>query len=142
MELGDIREAVRAAIKDRTVDGDEPFSDVQVLSYMGAQSPPTIWVMGPEEIDYHITSVDGSTWKLRIQGFAAGGASEESAQRLVDAWLSDSGAHSVKEALEADRTLGGIAEDVIVRTSEGYALYVVDDLGVVLGCDWIVEIVA
>jgi hypothetical protein len=41
-------------------------------------------------------------------------ASERTAQEKLDAYVAYDGAQSVRRALEADRTLGGVVQDLIV----------------------------
>lgn len=116
----------------------------QVSPYMLANpSPPTLQVMGPENIDYLVTmDRSASRWTVIVQGFVPGEIGDVPAQELLDAWLSDAGAYSVRLALESDTTLGGACEDVTVVASRGYMVYVLEGRGATLGCEWVVDIVA
>jgi len=51
-------------------------------------------------------------------------ANPEEGQALLDAYLSD-GPTSIKAALEADLTLGGVCQTLHVHTIDGYQLYTV-----------------
>lgn len=53
-------------------------------------------------------------WTFTVRGFS-GASLDETAQRNMDAWLNSSGGVSIKAALEADRTLGGIVNDLQVE---------------------------
>lgn len=121
----------------------------QISPYMLANpTPPTLQVMGPEEVVYHFTSASGlhslasSRWRLVVQGFAAASYGDEGAQRLIDDWLDDDGPSSVRAALEAEPTLGGLVDDVTVVDSRGYLMYVIEGRGAVLGADWVVDVLA
>ena len=45
-------------------------------------------------------------WSMQVQ-LIAGRMADQQSQRQIDAWLSWDGDQSVRQALEADRTLGG-----------------------------------
>ncbi len=50
---------------------------------------------------------------------------DQEGQALLDAYLSHPGATSIKAALEADQTLGGVCKSVFVHDVDGYRLYTV-----------------
>lgn len=52
-------------------------------------------------------------------------ANDVGGQQLLDAYLAHPSATSVKAALEADQTLGGICRSVFVHDIDGYRLYTV-----------------
>ena len=46
-------------------------------------------------------------------------ATERTAESSVDGYTAYSGASSVRAAIEADRTLGGVVDDLIVESASG-----------------------
>lgn len=138
--LSDLRAALAAALVNI------PTVGLQVSAYMLANPhPPTLWVLGPQEIEYHVTSHElaepgGSRWQMVVQGISPAGIGDVPAQKLLDAWLSTEGTSSVSALLEADPTLGGKCDDLIVRSSIGYQVFVVPDLGARVGCEWLIDI--
>ncbi|HEU4422063.1 MAG TPA: hypothetical protein VFR67_05925 [Pilimelia sp.] len=50
-------------------------------------------------------------------------AEDQSGQELLDGYLADSGPTSVKAAIEADPTLGGLVDDLAVTGWSGHRLY-------------------
>jgi len=107
---------------------------------VAAPNPPTLWVMGLDEVDYHTESTGGARWRFIIQGFASTGVGSVEAQDIVDGWISNEGALSVKAALEDDPTLGGLVDDLIVRSSSGHLVFVIPELGGRVGSDWTVDV--
>lgn len=62
--------------------------------------------------------------------------SAEGAQMLLDRYLAADGEFSVKEAVEADTTLGGLVQDLHVTGATGETSYAREQGGPVLGSDW------
>lgn len=118
-------------------------ANVQISPYMlGSPQPPTIQVMGPDEIDYDIAMQRGADeWRIIVQGFV-GAATDIGAQVNLDEWLAPAGALSVKAAIESDRTLGGSVMDSYVESASGYKLYTLDSQAQVLGAEWTVRLLA
>ena len=69
-----------------------------------------------------------------------GEVSDIGAQKLLDEYLAGEGDRSVKEKLEVDRTLGGIADFLMVTDCTGYRRSVQEGRGPILACDWRVEV--
>lgn len=117
--------------------------NVQTSAYMLSNpTPPTLQVMGPDEILYD-QSFRGALadWTFIIQGFV-GSVTDEGSQVNLDQWLAPSGALSVKAALEGDRSaagaLGGVVQDLTVQSCSGYRFYQLDNRAAVLGAEWTV----
>ena len=66
--------------------------------------------------------------------------SDQGAQMLLDKYLAADGDFSIKQALEADRTLGGLVQDLHVTGASGEQPYAREQGGQVLGSDWTVEV--
>ena len=73
------------------------ITDCQVSAYMLARpSPPTLQVMGPDEIEYDTAFArGGDSLRMIVQGFV-GAVDGKGAQKRLDQWLAGSGAQSVK----------------------------------------------
>lgn len=133
--LAEIRTALAASLSTITTPG------LQVSAKMLANpNPPTLQVMGPDNVGYHKESMDGALWRMVVQGFVPGGIGDIPAQDLLDGWLDNEGALSVQQAVELDPTLGGVVDDATVIESTGYGVYILPGAGAVLGADWIVEV--
>lgn len=63
------------------------------------------------------------------------------AQKLLYEFMASSGAGSVKEAIEADSTLGGECDDLRVVNYSGVKEYR-HSAGVALGAEWRIEVIA
>jgi hypothetical protein len=105
-------------------------------------TPPTLRVIGPDEIDFDVGGFDANDadWDIVVEGLA-GSALARSSQELLDRWISSSGPESVREVLEDDQTLGGIAYGVVVRRISRYAFFTLPgQQDQVLGAQWIVNV--
>ncbi len=132
--LAQIRAGLAAALD--TIPG------CQASAYMlDNPSPPTLQVMGPDAVEYDQAMARGrDNWTIVVQAFA-GTPSERTAQELLDAWLSPTGAQSVKTALESDETLGGIIIGLQVARASGYRIYNLPNRAETLGCEFFVDVV-
>lgn len=89
---------------------------------LDAIAPPAA-VVGEVEIDFDQSfarGLDELRFKVRLY---ASRASERSGQQTLDSYLAGSGTKSVKANLEADKTLSGVVETLIVRSVTGYGVY-------------------
>lgn len=135
--LAQIREGLRVRLAT--------IPNVQTSAYMlGQVTPPTLQVMGPDEVQYDLAFHRGlDQWTLIVQGFV-GAVADVGAQTNLDLWLAPSGSLSVKAAIEGDRSaagaLGGLVQDLTVTTSSGYRIYQLDNSGPVLGAEWTVSV--
>lgn len=127
-----IREGIAQAL--RVIPG------LQATPYMLANStPPTAHVMRGE-IQYDQAMAGGlHRWVMRVQAFVAL-TSDMGAQMLLERFLSADGDYSVKAAIEADPTLGGVIQDLHVLSANGEQFYVRDSASQVLGSEWQVEV--
>ena len=133
-QLGDIREGFATALRE--IDG------LQAYAYMLAQPTlPAAWVI-PDEIEYDMAFGRGhDDWYMLVQVFVSSGIDDLAAQKRLDQMLASAGPLSVKEALEADATLGDLIEDLRVETCSGYRTYPRQDGSMWLGAEWRVKVV-
>jgi hypothetical protein len=136
--LTEIREALAVNL--------DVLTDVQVSAYMLASpTPPSAHLYpggGAGEIEYDLAMGRGlDRWPFTVQVFV-GAAADVGAQKRLDVFLAPSGAQSVKAAIESDKTLGGLVQDVRVVSCDGYRAYTFDGRAAVLGAEWHVEVLA
>jgi hypothetical protein len=115
--LAQLREGLAANL--RTIS-----SDVQVSPYVLAKpTPPAIDIL-PARVEYHRTFGNGlEHHTFLVQAYVASGL-DEAAQRRLDEFV-DSGV--IRQALESDQTLGGIAQSLVVQELTEYGRVVVDN---------------
>src|SRR5262245_3774708 len=90
----------------------------------------------PAEISYDGAMQRGlDLLTFTVQAFAAISTDVDS-QKFLDQLLDPKGARSVKTALEADGTLGGLSDDLHVTENSGYRLLVRTDNTPVLMSEW------
>jgi len=135
--------AIRQGLANNLATLKTTYQDMQVSPYvLSNPTPPVIWVKPTTGAvtEYHQAMINGQeTWSITVQAFVAGGG-DIAAQTLLDELLATSGAHSVKAAIEADKTLGGATTDLIVRRCVSYQEYQRADQSMALGAEWIVEV--
>ena len=138
--LSAIREGLRAQLAANL--DLSPYSATQISAYgLSNPTPPCIQVIGPEEITYHRAMQNGhADWSITIQALA-GLTSDRGAQELLDRMLESTGSASVRAAIEADKTLGGVVDNCIVRGASGYRQYTTAQ-GDVLACEFSVAVIA
>jgi hypothetical protein len=116
--------------------------DLQVSPYFIANPTfPSAYVRaGPTVFD---KTIDGVSYDLVLFVRVLVAAFDDIGPRVnLDEYLPANGPRSIKEAIEADSTLGGACDDLVVTGSEGEQQYIFDDRPSALGAEWRVEIVA
>ncbi len=117
------------------------LADCQVSPYqLDNPSPPMIQVMGLEEVLYDQAMARGLDEITVILQAFAGTPADRTAQELLDAWQTGFGGTSVKAAVEADRTLGGLVDDLQVMRSSGDRIYNLPNRSESRGCEFFVRI--
>jgi hypothetical protein len=113
----------------------------QVSAYALANPTPPGMHIFPGEIQYDAAMRRGhDDITFTVQAFVAY-AADIGAQKNLDVLLAPSGEKSVKAALEADLTLGGLVDDLTVTESTGYRL-ADRSSGPLLTVGWTVEVMA
>ena len=115
--------AIRTGIADRlaTIPG------LRVAEQIPEQINPPLAVITRQQVAYHGAFAGGSTeWTMQIQ-VIAGRMAEQQAQRQIDKWLSWSGPESVRAAIEADMTLGGVVHSCKVTGADALTSIQVGD---------------
>ena len=129
--LADIRAGLRDNIKAN-------ISDWQVSPYrLASPVPPGIMIVRGE-IRPHMTMQSGLTeYHMRVLAFVADASDARMTQIHLDALLDPSGPDSMIAAIESDKTLGGVADDLIVQRPipEEQVLVGADNMGRVIA-EW------
>lgn len=132
--ITDIRVALAASLSTIT--------DTQVSAYMLSNpTPPTAHII-PGSVEYDQAMGRGIDLLMLTAQVFIGLVSDIQAQKKLDEYLAGSGARSVKQALEADRTLGGACQTLRVTRSSGYRVASNAGGGQVLLAEWEIEVFA
>lgn len=100
---------------------------LRVSEHVPEQVNPPAAIITRAEVDYTQNMSGGLTeWSMQIQ-LIAGRMSDQQSQRQIDAWLSWDGDQSVRQALEADRTLGGNCQTSRVASADALSSVQVGD---------------
>lgn len=136
-----------AAVRQGLADNLSEIPEVQVSAYiLSRPTPPTLWVAGAS-IAYDMaygSRVTGKTYTdeytATIQGFVDFNE-DIGNQQLLDQLLAPSGVYSVKRAIEADKTLAGVADTLWVASSTQTSLTTFQAVSYLLA-EWSVTIIA
>jgi len=91
------------------------ISGLRTAAEIPDQPNPPVAIVSVRNIDYTQSMAKGLTLYNMIITVIVARVSERTAQQKLDAYVSTSGATSVKLAIEADRSLGGVAYDTQVE---------------------------
>lgn len=116
-------------------------SGLRTYNYQPDQlNPPMAFAM-LESLNYHRTMRTALTEMQFTVRVIVARATERPAEYALDTYTSATGAGSIKEAIEGDRTLGGIVDDLIVESATGMQTITAND-GEYLGIDFTVRVYA
>ncbi len=128
-----------ADLRDGIAERLETVPNLRVsATFLDAPRPPVAMVL-PERVDYDLNANRGADTFFFLISLLVGRADDRAAQRNIDTYIV--GAGSVKAAIEADRTLGGVANTARVTEMRNYGQVSVGDV-VYLGVEFEVEVVA
>lgn len=119
---------------------------VQTSAYVrSSPTLPFLYVM-PGRIEFDSTMARGiDTVFLTVVGLVTMGT-DQGGQEMLDRFLAPDGEFSVKQAAEADPTLGGVAMDLHVTEASGYRAFAREAAGTIggssLGAEWSVMVLA
>lgn len=132
-ELGPIRIALADALRVIPKLG-------QVSPWFLANPTPPCAHIYPGEVEFDVTGSRGlDRRELTVEAMVAQ-VNDKGAQQYLDLMLAGAGPNSVKEAIEADTELGGLAESLRVTRCTGYRTFVLDGRPPWLGAEWTVEV--
>jgi hypothetical protein len=132
--LTELREALAANLVS--------IPGVQQSAYLlSAPTPPAIEIQ-PDAIEYDLTMRRGTDrWRFIVRAFV-GATTDIGAQKRLDRMLASAGVDSVKAAIESDRQLGGVCDDLRAVRCSGYRSFQREGAAAVLGAEWEVEVLA
>lgn len=105
--------AVRNGVETRldTIDG------LRIVDGASINPPAAVVMLATDGVNYHETFKNGlSQWNLRVVVYVST-AYTRTARDLLDDFCDTTGSKSVKAAIEGDRTLGGIIDDLVVSNA-------------------------
>jgi hypothetical protein len=128
---------IRAGLADAL----SAIQGVQVSGYMlAAPTPPCVFVSrGPIEYD-RAMGRGHDDWTFTVTALVAF-SSDRGSQINLDELVAPTGARSVKTALETDKTLGGIVDNVFVSEATEERIYEAAGKPPMLGCEWTARII-
>jgi hypothetical protein len=106
--------ATPSQIKDALKTAIQTIPGLRAYDYQPDQVNPPFAFATLEEITYHGAMGAGNIVNRFSVTVVVQRASERSAQDKLDGYVAYDGTQSVRAALEADRTLGGVVQDLIV----------------------------
>lgn len=129
-----IRRALADALRAR-------FPELQVEPYMLSDPTPEAAHVYPSTLEYDLAFQRGLDVDSYFVEVFVAEVSDIGAQDVLDDYLEPDGPLSVKEALELDRTLGGLVDSLQVTGTSGYRRYLrTDGSSPVLGAQWTVKV--
>lgn len=133
-QLSELREALAANLSS--------MPDCQVSAYVLANPTPPVVHVAPAGTEYDLTFGRGlDTFRFTVQGIV-GTPSDIGAQQRLDRWLAAEGVESIKQLVESDKRLGGLAQDTRVVSVGPYTVVVLEGKGQMLMAEWTVEVLA
>ena len=131
MALSDIRTAMGTALST--------VPNLRVRELLPAMVTPPMAVVAPTSIEYDLNAQNGLHRYLFTVTVFVVKADDRAAQLKVDPFVAPSGTGSVKGALEADRTLGGVVNTLRVTNVNNYSSEDANDV-LYLAVDFEVEV--
>jgi hypothetical protein len=132
-KMEDLRGALAASLSS--------LSAVQESAYiLSNPTPPSVEVQ-PGPIHYDLAMQRGwDEWMFTVRMFVSL-TSDIGSQKLLDSFMDPTGDQSVKTLIEADRTLGGACDFVLVTECSGYQTFQSTHTGKLsLGTEWTVQV--
>ena len=103
------------------------ISGLRVAAEMPDSPNPPIAIVMLENIEYDQAMKQGLTLYNFSVSVIVGRAAEREMQRKLDSYLQISGSQSVKLAIESDRTLSGVIQDLRVTNSTSIGSIIIND---------------
>lgn len=99
----------------------QTISGLRVFDYQPDNAYPPFAFPSLTNIEYHKAMAGGAQIYTYLITVVTGRVDEKSGQDELDAYASYSGDRSVRAAIEADRTLGGVVDTLILSSSANIA---------------------
>ncbi len=117
------------------------ISGLRTTAELPDNPSPPIAVISPRTIEYNAAYAKGLAVYTFTVTVIVGRVAERTAQRLLNDYSDNTGASSVKTAIESDRTLGGFAFDCRVVSMDNIGAIQLND-ATYLGADFTVSVYA
>lgn len=104
------------------------ITGLRVVDYLPDQVNPPTALVGIDTVNYHGAFRNGDATYTYTVTVVVSRASERTAQQKLDAFLSATGATSVRAAIEADPTLGGVIQTCVVPTAGNIQVLNINDV--------------
>lgn len=117
------------------------ISGLRTAATVPDQVNPPIAVIIPERVTYDEAYARGLVVYTFIVQVVVGKVSERSAQNRLDGFVNPTGATSIKAAIEADKSLGGVVFDSRVTEMTTYTVVQIGDIAY-LSCEFRVTVLA
>lgn len=128
------------AVKQALADAASVIPGLQCHGYLpDAIDVPALCVADVTIEQYHATFGGHSLAMFDLRLYVSR-ANDETGQAQLDGYLSQSGGNSIKAALEADTTLGGIVQNIMVVNAHGWGHDDVADTNY-YGCQFDVRVI-
>lgn len=124
-----------ATIRQGLADALSVIPEVQVSPWVLSEPTPPTMQIRSGEVQYDLTMHRGWDQHTMIVQALVPFSSDIGGQMLLDAWMAPAGPTSVKEAVEADVTLGGACDQVHVTDCSGTQLATVGGVAMLLA-EW------
>ena len=131
--MSDIRTALATKIGNIT--------GLRTAATVPDQVNPPIAVIIPERVTYDEAYARGLVVYTFIVQLVVGKVSERTAQTKLDGFVNPTGSTSIKAAIEADKSLGGVVFDSRVTEMTTYTVVQIGDIAY-LSCEFRVTVLA
>jgi len=112
--------AAIADIRDGIANNLSTISGLRTTETVPDNPQPPVAIIQPSSIDYDLTFRRGLDQYNFLVTVIVGRASERRAQQLLDLYCAGTGSSSVKLAIESNRTLAGVIQDLRVIAMRNY----------------------
>lgn len=109
-----------ADIRDGIAENIATITGLRTTTTVPDNPQPPVAVIQPSSINYDRAFARGLDEYNFVVTVIVGRASERQAQRLLDLYCGGTGSSSVKTAIESNRTLSGLIQDLRVTTMRNY----------------------
>jgi len=130
-----------SAIRTAMGDALDAVPNLRVRELIPSLVVPPMAVVQPQQIEYDLNAQNGLHRYLFTVTVFVVKADDRAAQLRVDPFVAPTGTGSIKGALEADRTLGGVVNTLRVTNVNNYSSADANDV-VYLAVDFEVEVFA
>ena len=117
-----------ADIRDGIAENISTITGLRTTTTIPDNPQPPVAVIQPSSINYDRAFARGLDEYNFVVTVIVGRASERQAQRLLDLYCGGTGASSVKTAIESNRTLTGLIQDLRVTAMRNYGTISLGDV--------------